>query len=180
MFPPYSGPVAAASQTNVTRARRAAYLMALATFRRLPVRVRRLVIHLSTPDYTVGAVVLIHRGEEVLFLSQPHRPGWSLPGGLLDAGEDAAAAVIREVSEEVGLTLIVDQPFTVVVEPGARRVDVIYAADTEGDLDISPASEAREFRWMRPQDVPETDSATRDILTAWRRAQDVPRRGVVR
>lgn len=161
------------------QARRAAYLAALGMFRRLPVQLRRTIVHTVTPDFTVGAVVAIYQGDKVLFLSQPHRLGWTLPGGLLNTGESAAEAVTREVFEEVGLDIEVTQPFTVNVTSKARRVDVIYVVDAGSDIVVRPAGEARGFRWIDPADVREADSATREILQALRHAQRVPLRGRV-
>jgi ADP-ribose pyrophosphatase YjhB (NUDIX family) len=60
----------------------------------------------ETPLVGVGAVVvdqgrvlLVRRGRE------PLKGQWSLPGGLLEVGESLTAGVIREVSEETGLTV---------------------------------------------------------------------------
>ncbi|WP_162248063.1 NUDIX domain-containing protein, partial [Angustibacter sp. Root456] len=92
------------------------YLLALRVFRRLPAPVRRALVRAGTPGFTVGAVCLLERDGRLLMLRQPHRNGWSLPGGLLDRGESAADAVVREVREELGLTIEVGRPVTVVVD----------------------------------------------------------------
>ena len=44
-----------------------------------------------------GRVLLVRRG------SEPLRGEWSIPGGLLEAGESLTAGVEREISEETGL-----------------------------------------------------------------------------
>jgi ADP-ribose pyrophosphatase YjhB (NUDIX family) len=52
----------------------------------------------------VGAVVF--RGDEVLLIERGKPPlmgSWTLPGGLVEAGERLESAVVREVLEETGL-----------------------------------------------------------------------------
>lgn len=61
------------------------------------------------PIVGVGAVVL--RGRQVLLVrraSDPLRGQWSLPGGMLELGETLREAVQREVLEETGLRVRVD------------------------------------------------------------------------
>lgn len=57
------------------------------------------------PVTAVGGIVVNERGE-MLFIRRARDPGkgkWGLPGGFVDAGETGEEAVIREVSEEIGL-----------------------------------------------------------------------------
>src|SRR3954454_25109970 len=88
----------------------------LQTFRRLPLRVRRTLVRLGTPNFTVGAVCVLRRDDEVLLLCQRHTGRWALPGGLLQRGEEPAEAVRREVAEEIGLTVEVGRPACTVVD----------------------------------------------------------------
>lgn len=60
-----------------------------------------------------GRVLLVRRGKD------PYRDHWSLPGGSIEAGEPPAAAAIRELLEETGLTA------TLVPEP-VDRVDLSH------------------------------------------------------
>jgi 8-oxo-dGTP diphosphatase len=56
----------------------------------------------------VGVGAVIFRGEEVLLVrrgQEPAKGSWSLPGGLVELGEDLTAAILREVQEETGLTV---------------------------------------------------------------------------
>jgi 8-oxo-dGTP diphosphatase len=58
----------------------------------------------ARPLLGVGAVVF--RGDKVLLIErgqEPLRGWWTLPGGLVEAGERLESAVIREVLEETGL-----------------------------------------------------------------------------
>jgi 8-oxo-dGTP diphosphatase len=56
----------------------------------------------------VGAVVHDEHGR-LLVIRRGHAPSrglWSVPGGRVEAGETEAAAVVREVAEETGLTVV--------------------------------------------------------------------------
>lgn len=151
---------------SVARVRTRAYSSALATFRRLPPPVRRLLVRAGTPGFTVGAVCALSHGDRLLFLRQPHREGWSLPGGLLDRGESAQQAVVREVREETGLDVEVGLPVTTQVNGRLRRVDVIYRIDVVTPPDVRPGGEARDARWLRPDEVVDgADGPTREILS---------------
>ena len=142
------------------------YLAALRIFRRLPAPVRRTAGRAGTPGFTVGAVCLIERDGRLLMLRQPHRDGWSLPGGLLGRGESAADAVQRELVEEIGVRVEVGRPVTVVVDSPLRRVDVIFRVQVTGDIGERVGGEATTARWLDPAEIAEADGPTRQILAA--------------
>jgi 8-oxo-dGTP diphosphatase len=142
------------------------YLLALRVFRRLPAPVRRFVVRAGTPSFTVGAVCLLQRDGRLLVLRQPHRAGWSLPGGLLDRGESAAQAVQRELREELGLRVEVGRPVTVVVDAPLRRVDVVYRLEVDGEVGERVGGEATSASWLRPEEIDDMDGPTRQILEA--------------
>ena len=142
------------------------YLAALRIFRRLPAPLRRTAVRAGTPGFTVGAVCLIERDGRLLMLRQPHREGWSLPGGLLGRGESAADAVQRELVEEIGVRVEVGRPVTVVVDSPLRRVDVIFRVQVTGDIGERVGGEATTARWLDPAEIAEADGPTRQILAA--------------
>lgn len=146
--------------------RRKAYTASLLAFRALPPVVRRFLVRLVTPGYTVGAVCAIEHDGHLLFLRQPHRIGWSLPGGLLEHGETPAQGVVREIREETQLRVVVGEPVVTEVYPDVGRVDVIFRVRVEDRPEVRVGGEAKAFRWMRPTDVPEVDESTELILAA--------------
>lgn len=138
--------------------------LALAVFGRLPGPVRRALVRAGTPGYTVGAVCALEHDGRLLMLRQPHRRGWSLPGGLLNRGESADAAVRRELMEEIGVRVEVGLPLASTVVPGPRRIDMLYRVRVERPPQVRLGGEAVSCDWLRPQDIVDRDGPTADIL----------------
>lgn len=72
----------------------------------------------------VGAVVRDDR-DRLLLIRRGREPGlglWSLPGGRVEPGESARAAVVREVEEETGLRVVVTGLAGYLERPGPDEV----------------------------------------------------------
>lgn len=59
---------------------------------------------LSTKRMGTGALLFNDRNE-LLIVKPSYKDHWSIPGGVVDTDESPRAACIREVQEEVGMTL---------------------------------------------------------------------------
>ncbi|MGZ4617217.1 MAG: NUDIX domain-containing protein [Frankiaceae bacterium] len=146
-------------------AARAARRAALKSFGRLPRGVRRRIVRYAMPSYTVGCLAVLRDEGRFLILRQRHRPGWTLPGGLLHRGELPADGLRRELREELGLELIPGVPAATLVDPVTRRVDVIYLFDLTPGTAVTPRSEEIEqTRWSDSQE-PGLSPATRQAVS---------------
>lgn len=150
---------------DLTTLRRKASTAALLAFRVTPGPIKRTVVRTLAPSYTVGAVCVLEHDGEFLVLWQPHRRGWSLPGGLLGRGEDPADAVRREVREEVGLAIDPGDPVVVRVDPVEQGVDVVFRVRVDTKPELALATEARKARWTSRKELGAADRDTRGILT---------------
>ncbi|MCD5349925.1 NUDIX domain-containing protein [Kineosporia mesophila] len=139
------------------------HAMALSLYRRLPRFLRLWIIRRVAPGHTVGALALIEHEGTLLMLKQRHRRGWTFPGGLLNRGENASSAVVREVEEETGLRVEVGLPFSTVVEPGSRRVDILFWVRVAEPFPVEASGEALESGWIRFDEL--TDPETTDDPT---------------
>lgn len=145
--------------------------LALQTFRLLPLGVRRRVVRLLAPKYTVGAMCLIERSDgRVLLVRQTYRNRWGLPGGLVARREPPDAAARREVAEEVGLAIeLVGEPATV-VEATLQRIDVVFrarpAAGADPDALRVGTAEILTAGWFDPTALPELQPETASALMA--------------
>jgi len=148
---------------------------ALGVFRLLPLGVRRRIVRVIAPKYTVGAMCLIERSDgRVLLVRQTYRNRWGLPGGLVARREPPADAARREVAEEVGLDVeLVGEP-AVVVEAALQRVDVVFRArpapGADPDALRTATAEIRTCGWFDPSALPELQAETASALMALARA----------
>ncbi|MCE2930693.1 MAG: NUDIX hydrolase [Vampirovibrionales bacterium] len=79
-----------------------------------------------------SAVVVFHEGR-LLLMRQNSKPFWVLPGGTLEEGESIAICAVRELDEEVGMTVSLVGMLTVSEFADAKRhvVDVTFLGTYE-------------------------------------------------
>ena len=106
----------------------------------------------------------------LLLVRQSYRNSWGVPGGLLRRSEHPDVAAHREVLEEVGVAIVLTSEASVVVDPVARRVDLVFRArlatgeDPARALPGSP--EIVEARWFRMSELPDLQPETSGALDA--------------
>ncbi len=153
------------------------HLRVLRLYRRLPRSWRRFVVRRLTPSFTVGSICVAERADGALLLVRhSYRERWGFPGGLAQRGEDVADAARREAEEEVGLSVeLVGEP-AVVVDPGPRRVDVVFQARVVGDADGATrrSPEIVSLGWFPPAELPELQHEAASALVALARARGRP------
>jgi predicted NUDIX family NTP pyrophosphohydrolase len=103
------------------------------------------LVHRPRPD---GAeFLLVHPGGP--FWARKDAAAWSIPKGLVDAGEETWAAAAREFAEEVGQPIAAGQPDPLSPHrtPGGK---LILAWLVEADLDLAALrSNEFEMEWPR-------------------------------
>lgn len=162
---------------DLTTLRRKVGTAALVAFRVTPGPLKRAAVRTVAPTYRVGAVCLLEHDGEFLVLWQPHRRGWTLPGGLLGRGETPEEAVRREVREEVGLDVDPGDPVTVRFDPLERGIDVVFRVRLHRRPELDLSTEARKARWTTRKELGKADRDTRGILDVLEEADEEPREG---
>lgn len=154
------------------------HLAALRVFGVLPRPLRRILVRLGSPKYTVGAICIVQRDDgAVLLVRHTYWTLWGTPGGLANRGERPEVAARRECLEEVNLRVeLVGEP-AVVVEPRPHRVDVVYLARPAPGASLSevrPSSpEIERLDWFALDELPRIQPETVAALQA------LARRGLI-
>lgn len=108
-----------------------------------------------------GGAAILRAGR--LLLVQRRRPPeaghWGLPGGKIDLFEMVAAAVEREIAEEVGLTIVARDLLCVVdqidVAQGTHWVAPVYLVeDAQGDAALREPEALAGMDWFALDDLP--------------------------
>ena len=105
---------------------------------------------------SVAAGLIINKRGEYLLAQRPrgkaHEGLWEFPGGKIEAGEDAAAALARELKEELDLELLSSTPHAVYThvyaqEELALTLTVLRVTDWRG---VPLGLEGQAHRWVSP------------------------------
>ena len=135
-------------------------------FRNIPWRLRRRFVRLSQSKFTasVAAVIFNERGE-VLLLDHVLRPqpGWAIPGGFMESGEQPVEAVKREICEETGLNLKNLVMFR--VRTAEKHIEIIFRAEAVGTAEVK-SLEINAVGWFSPEDLPESVRKTEKLIIA--------------
>lgn len=67
-----------------------------------------------------GALILDQNGR-ILIVKPSYRPDWLVPGGMIEAEESPHQACVREVEEEVGLSLSIGNPLCIEYASGDQN-----------------------------------------------------------
>jgi len=102
----------------------------------------------------LAASVAIVRQHDVLLIERARAPSqglWTLPGGRLEVGETAEACAIREIKEELGLTIFGVKPLRLMTH-GQFQLQVFGTQVFDGEI-MPDAAEVRAWRWVRPHQL---------------------------
>jgi 8-oxo-dGTP diphosphatase len=107
------------------------------------------------PPIEVVAALIRDAEGRALLVRKRGTKAFMQPGGKRDAGESDAAALAREIREELGCKVVADSVRRLgefvcpaANEPGRDVKAIVYAVEVVGD--IRPSAEIDEIAWIDP------------------------------
>jgi len=109
-----------------------------AIWQRVPRRLRRWLVRSYQSHFAVSAgAIITNKDGRVLLLKHRFRPspGWGIPGGFIEHGEQPEAAVRRELREEVELELTDVKLFATRAFKEPKQIEILFTARAIDDTE---------------------------------------------
>ncbi|MFD7369248.1 NUDIX hydrolase [Nocardiopsis alba] len=109
----------------------------------------------STPLHSVSvAGAVIREDGRMLVIKRRDNGNWEPPGGVLELDETPEEGVVREVLEETGIRVEVEQLTGVYKNMARGIVALVFRCKPSGGIEI-PTSESVAVEWLAPKQVSE-------------------------
>lgn len=124
-------------------------------FLRLPKNLQLFIMRFFQDQFLVGVTgVIFNAQNEILLFKHTYRAhAWSLPGGYLKSGEHPREALEREIKEESGLVVSIDDALKTRTDRDTARLDMCYTGVLIGG-DFIPTHEVTEYGFFAQDQLP--------------------------
>jgi 8-oxo-dGTP diphosphatase len=121
----------------------------------LPKNLQLLIMRFFQDQFLIGVTGIIFNDKnEVLLFKHTYRShAWSLPGGYLKSGEHPREALEREIKEESGLVVSMDESLKTRTDRETARLDMCYVGVLIGG-DFVPTHEVSEYGFFALDRLP--------------------------
>ena len=107
----------------------------------------------NSAQFRIAVSALLFEEHRILLAHRSDIDWWNLPGGGMELGETVEEAVKREVLEETGLEVEVEQLVGVYSKPQKQEVVLTFRCRKIGGI-LMQTEEARECRYFVTDDLP--------------------------
>jgi len=121
----------------------------------LPKKIQLFVMRLFQDQFLVGVTgIIFNRQNKILLFKHTYRShAWALPGGYLKSGEHPREGLEREIKEESGLVVSIDESLKTRTDRDTARLDLCYTGVLIGG-DFTPTPEVSQFGFFTQDQLP--------------------------
>ena len=112
-------------------------------------------MRLTQTRFLIGVTgIIFNDRKEILLFKHTYRShAWSLPGGFLESGEHPRESLEREIKEEAGFVVSIDNSLKTRTDRDSARLDLCYTGIFIGG-DFTPSHEVSEFGFFSLDNLP--------------------------
>lgn len=109
---------------------------------------------------TGASVIPVMPDGRIVLVRRRDNGKWSIPGGLIEWGEDISTSAKRELAEETGLNLVKINRLVGVYsdpnrDPRFHSICVVMEAIVEGEMQVHDTLEISDIQAFFPADIPQ-------------------------
>lgn len=121
----------------------------------LPKSIQLFVMRMFQDQFLIGVtgIILNDKNEILLFKSNYRQTKWGLPGGYIKAKEHPQEALEREIEEESGFVVSVDEELKIRTDRKSARIDIGFVGKLMGG-EFRKSSEVAEAKFFAFNDLP--------------------------
>ena len=122
---------------------------------KLPKSIQLFVMRIFQDQFLIGVtgIILNEKNEILLFKYSYRQTQWGLPGGYIKAKEHPQEALEREIEEESGFVVSVDEELKIRTDRESARVDIGFVGKLMGG-EFKKSSEVSEAKFFSFDDLP--------------------------
>jgi 8-oxo-dGTP diphosphatase len=112
---------------------------------------------------------VIRKGEKILCVQRKESKydyislKWEFPGGKVEEGESNEEAIVREIEEELALSITIDREFVTVDHQYPDFQLTMYSFMCQTQNDSPELREHKNFKWLNADDLNTLDWAAADV-----------------
>lgn len=122
----------------------------------------------SHPLLVVSLAMFNSKGE-ILLAQRPkgkqYEDLWEFPGGKVEVGESKKQALIREIKEELGITLDINKLASPITYAKSAEIEIFLYIYFEGEVKLNPIpQEKQKICWVSPSEMKKYSMPPLDIM----------------
>lgn len=120
-----------------------------------PKNIQLFLMRFFQDQFLVGTTgIIFNEKNEILLFKHTYRShSWSLPGGYLKAGEHPREGLEREIKEESGFVVSMDESLKTRTDRNSARLDLCYMGVLIGG-EFTPTHEVSEYGFFSQENLP--------------------------
>ncbi len=119
-------------------------------------RIQLTIMRLTQDEFLIGVTgVILNNNNEILIVNHSYRDGeyWSLPGGYMKGKEHPREGLAREIEEETGYIVRIDEEIRIRTDRETARLDISLLGRHIGGA-FSPSHEVKDARFFTFDTLP--------------------------